>query len=128
MPVLRPLLIAFAGAAFLSAQATVPALDPAGLARALKSGTWSVIEFGGPTCIPCKKMQPILAQLQQRFGDRAQVRNVYITEHPKTAREYKVMAMPTQVVFDASGKEVTRHIGFWDKDEFLAALAKAGLK
>jgi thioredoxin 1 len=128
MPILRPLLLAFAGAAFLSAQATVPALDPAGLAQTLKSGTWSIIEFGGPTCIPCKQMQPILAELQQRFGDRARVRNVYITEHPKTAREYKVMAMPTQIVFDASGKEVTRHIGFWDKDAFLEALSKAGLK
>jgi thioredoxin-related protein len=38
------------------------------------------------------------------------------------------MVMPTQVVFDPTGKEVTRHIGYWPKDEFLAALAKAGLK
>ncbi|MBK8793733.1 MAG: thioredoxin family protein [Holophaga sp.] len=119
------ILIASAG---LSAQNAVPALDPAGLTQILKSGKWTVIEFGGPTCIPCKKMQPILAELQQHFGARAQVRNFYVTEHPKASREYKVMAMPTQVVFDPSGKEVTRHIGFWEKGDFLAALAKAGLK
>ncbi|MDP2874674.1 MAG: thioredoxin family protein, partial [Holophaga sp.] len=89
---------------------------------------WTVIEFGGPTCVPCKKMQPILAELQQQFGDRALVRNFYVTEHPKEARAHKVMAMPTQVVFDPSGKEVARHIGFWEKGDFLAALAKAGLK
>lgn len=112
----------------LSAQNPVPALDPAGLTQILKSGKWTVIEFGGPTCIPCKKMQPILAELQQQFGARAQVRNFYVTEHPKASREYKVMAMPTQVVFDPTGKEVARHIGFWEKGDFLAALAKAGLK
>ena len=119
------ILIASAG---LSAQNAVPALDPAGLTQILKSGKWTVIEFGGPTCIPCKKMQPILAELQQHFGARAQVRNFYVTEHPKASREYKVMAMPTQVVFDPTGKEVARHIGFWEKGDFLAALAKAGLK
>jgi len=113
-------------ASALSAQ--VPALDPAGLTQILKSGKWTVVEFGGPTCIPCKKMQPILADLQQQFGDRAQIRNFYVTEHPKEAKAHKVMAMPTQVVFDPSGKEVTRHIGLWEKADFLAALAKVGLK
>lgn len=118
--------LAILSSALLSAQ--VPALDPAGLAQTLKSGKWSVIEFGGPSCVPCKKMQPILAELQQHFGDRAQVRNFYITEHPKEARAHKVMAMPTQVVFDPAGKEVARHIGLWEKADFLAALAKVGLK
>lgn len=113
-------------AATLSAQ--VPALDPAGLTQALKSGTWTVIEFGGPTCVPCKKMQPILAELQKHYGDRALIRNFYVTEHVKASRAYKVMAMPTQVVFDPSGKEVLRHVGFWEKGDFLAALGKAGLK
>jgi len=117
-----------AASAVLSAQSSVPALDPTGLTQILKSGKWTVIEFGGPTCVPCRKMQPILADLQNQFGSRAQIRNFYVTEHPKEARAHKVMAMPTQVVFDPSGKEVTRHIGFWEKGDFLAALAKAGLK
>ena len=120
--------VLFAASAVLSAQASVPALTPAELTQILKAGKWTVIEFGGPTCVPCKKMQPILAELQQQFGARALVRNFYVTEHPKEAREHKVMAMPTQVVFDPTGKEVARHIGFWEKGDFLAALAKAGLK
>ncbi len=111
-----------------SLNAQVPALDPPGLAQMLKSGTWTVIEFGGPTCVPCKRMQPILAELQQHFGARARFRNFYVTQYAKESRPYKVMAMPTQVVFDPSGREVARHIGFWEKGDFLAALAKAGLK
>ena len=117
-----------AASATLAAQVTVPALDPAGLSQVLKSGKWNIIEFGGPTCVPCRKMQPTLADLQQHFGTRAQVHNFYVTEHLQEAQAYKVMAMPTQVVFDPSGKEVLRHIGFWEKEMFMAALAKAGLK
>lgn len=112
----------------LSAQISVPALRPAELTRTLKSGTWTVIEFGGPTCVPCRKMQPILAELQQTFGNRVQIRNFYVTEFPREAQAHRIMAMPTQVVFDPSGREVARHIGFWEKGEFLTALAKAGIK
>ena len=112
----------------LSAQGPVPALDPGGLSQILTSKKWTVIEFGGPTCVPCVKMQPILAELQQTFGSHAQIRNFYVTQHPREAQFHKIMVMPTQVVFDPTGKEVTRHIGYWQKDEFLAALAKVGLK
>lgn len=128
MSLMRLSVLFLATSVVLVAQNSVPALDPTGLAQILMSGKWTVIEFGGPTCVPCKKMQPILADLQKQFGDRAQIRNFYITEHPKEARVHKVMAMPTQVVFDPAGKEVVRHIGFWEKDDFLAALTKAGLK
>jgi len=114
--------------ASLSAQGGVPALDPAGLSQILTSRKWTVIEFGGPTCVPCVKMQPILVELQQAFGSRAQIRNFYVTQYPREAPPHKITVMPTQVVFDPAGKEVARHIGYWPKDEFLAALAKAGLK
>lgn len=112
----------------LFAQGHVPTLDPEGLSQSLTAKKWTVIEFGGPTCVPCVKMQPILAELQQVFGSRAQVRNFYVTQFPTEAQVHKIMVMPTQVVFDPTGQEVARHIGYWPKEEFLAALAKAGLK
>ena len=128
MSVYRIAALAVLLSASLAAEGHVPALDPAGLSQILSSKKWTVIEFGGPTCVPCMKMQPVLADLQQKFGSRAQIRNFYVTQFPKEAQTHKVMVMPTQVVFDPSGKEVTRHIGYWSKDEFIAALAQAGLK
>ena len=128
MPVLRLGVLTGALTLSLAAQGPVPALDPAGLSQILTSKKWTVIEFGGPTCVPCVKMQPVLAELQQTFGGRAQIRNFYVTQYPREAQFHKIMVMPTQVVFDPTGKEVTRHIGYWPKDEVLAALAKAGLK
>lgn len=120
--------LVFTLSASLFAQGPVPALDPAGLSQILTSKKWTVIEFGGPTCVPCVKMQPVLGELQQNFGNRAQIRNFYVTQHPREAQFHKIMVMPTQVVFDPTGKEVTRHIGYWPRDEFLSALAKVGLK
>ena len=81
----RPGVFILAASAVLAAQVTVPALDPAGLGQALKAGKWNIVEFGGPTCVPCKKMQPTLADLQLHFGTRAQVRNFYVTEHLQEA-------------------------------------------
>jgi len=124
----RLLVLAALGGLSMAAEGTVPALDPAGLTQILAAQKWTVIEFGGPTCIPCVKMQPVLADLQQRFGSRALIRNFYVTQYAREAQAHKIMVMPTQVVFAPSGKEVARHIGYWPKDEFLAALAKAGLK
>lgn len=128
MPILRLSGLACALAISLAAQGHVPALDPTGLSQILTSHKWTVIEFGGPTCVPCVKMQPVLGELQQRFGSRAQIRNFYVTQYPREAQFHRIMIMPTQVVFDPSGREVARHIGYWPKDEFLSALAKAGLK
>jgi len=108
--------------------AELPALNPAGLEQQLRSKTWLVVEFGGQTCIPCKRMQPTLLELQSRFQGKAFFRNFWIQQHPDTARQYRVMLMPTQVIFDPSGKEVLRHEGFWDKADFLAALQAKGLK
>ncbi len=109
-------------------QAQLPDLNPAGLAQQLKAKTWLIVEFGGQTCIPCKRMQPTLLELQSRFQGKAFFRNFWIQQHPDTARQYRVMLMPTQVIFDPNGQEVLRHEGFWEKTEFLAALQAKGLK
>jgi thioredoxin 1 len=108
--------------------AELPALDPLSLEQQLKGKAWLIVEFGGQTCIPCKRMQPTLLALQTRFQGKAFFRNFWIQTHPDTARRYRVMLMPTQVVFDPTGQEVLRHEGFWDQGEFLAALNAKGLR
>ena len=125
---IRPIFLLLAAPVMFAAQGRVPALDPAGLERALAARTWTIVEFGGPTCVPCMRMQPILGELQQHYGPRARFYNFYVTEHLKEARAHQIMVMPTQVIFDPEGREVFRHVGFWPQDVFMAALAKLGLK
>ncbi len=106
----------------------IPAATPEELAQLLTDGKWTIIEFGGEHCIPCKAMQPTLQALQAKLGDKVVIRNFWIQKYPAVARAHRIMVMPTQVVFDPRGQEVLRHMGFYPLEEFAAALAQKGLK
>jgi len=113
----------------LGAQTTVavPPLSPQQLEVALKSGKLLVVEFGGEHCVPCRKMQPTLQELQNRLGGRGSVHNFWIAEHPEFAKRHKVMLMPTQIVFNTQGQEILRHQGLWELEPFCQALRDQGL-
>jgi hypothetical protein len=32
-----------------------------------------------------------------------------------------------QIIFDASGEEITRHVGYWPKEELVAKLQETGV-
>ena len=105
----------------------ITALSPAELTAALKGGTPVVMEFGGETCIPCREMQPVLKEIRAALGTKGRVHNFWIQKSPEVAREHKVMAMPTQIVFDAKGTEVFRHIGVLPLTDFQKALKEKGI-
>ncbi|GAI49912.1 unnamed protein product, partial [marine sediment metagenome] len=52
---------------------------------------------------------------------------VEVYEQMDLTRQYGIMAIPTQIVFDSEGQEITRHIGFWSKEEIIAQLKKMGI-
>ena len=107
--------------------APIVALSPAELSAALQGGKPVVMEFGGETCIPCRLMQSVLQEIRTDLGKRGRVHNFWIQTHPEVARQFKVMAMPTQIVFDAKGNEVFRHIGVFPLPEFRKALKEKGI-
>ena len=105
----------------------IAALSPAELTAALQGGKPVVMEFGGETCIPCRQMQPVLQEIRTELGKKGRVHNFGIQTHPEVARQFKVMAMPTQIVFDAKGAEVFRHIGVFPLPEFRRVLKEKGI-
>lgn len=111
----------------LAAEDRIPALSPAELDTALKAGVPLIVEFGGETCIPCMKMQPVLQGLQARLGKRARVSNFWIQPNPEVARQHQIMVMPTQIIFDAKGREIFRHMGYFAQPDFEKALKEKGL-
>ena len=106
----------------------VPAASPQELAGLVGGGTWVIAEFGGEHCIPCMHMQEVLQGLRDTLGAKAAVRNFWIQEHPDVARQYRIIVMPTQIVFNPKGEEVLRHMGYFPAPEFHAALQKLGLQ
>lgn len=109
-------------------QSPKPDLTSVPLGQALSSGKPTIAEFGSNTCIPCKQMKPILEKLAVDYKSRLNVVIVEVYEQRELTQKYGIMGIPTQVVFDSSGKEVTRHIGYWSKEEIIAQLEKMGVE
>jgi thioredoxin 1 len=110
------------------AQAELPSASAIVINQAFTSGTPTVIDLGARTCIPCKKMAPILESLASVYKGRANVLFIDVHEDQEAAKRFRVQMIPTQIFFDAKGKEVRRHMGFMDKAELLKELKAAGLK
>jgi thioredoxin 1 len=85
-------------------------------------GKPALYEFGAKYCIPCKEMKEVMAALKTSHGDQVEFRMVYSDEEKPLFEQYKIVLIPTQVFFDASGKEVDRHIGALPKEEVLQKL------
>jgi len=85
-------------------------------------GKPALYEFGAKYCIPCKEMKEVMAALKISHGDQVEFRMVYTDEEMPLFEKYKIVAIPTQVFFDASGKVVDQHIGALPKDEVLKKL------
>ena len=86
-----------------------------------------LLDLGAGKCIPCKMMQPILDELRDEYAGKLQVEFVDVWKYPEQGAKYGVQQIPAQVIYDSSGKEVFRHIGFWPKDEILAKLKELGI-
>lgn len=97
------------------------------LEEALSNGKPTVGEFGASTCIPCKAMKPILEEIVAEYGDRLNLSFTDVRIHTGVAAKYHITLMPTQIFFDSGGQEVTRHVGFWPKEDVVAHLQELGL-
>lgn len=91
-------------------------------------GKVTLVDLGAKTCVPCKMMVPILDELEREYADRAAIIFIDILENPEAGRKYGIQLIPTQIFYDASGKEVFRHEGFLDKAAIVAQLEKLGVK
>jgi thioredoxin len=108
--------------------ADLPSANESAIRAALTSGKPTVADFGARTCIPCKKMAPILAELQTELKGKSNVLFTDVWATPALAQDYRVQMIPTQIFFDTRGKEVKRHIGFMDKAAILKELKTLGVK
>ena len=79
-----------------------------------------LLEFYSDSCIPCKRMSPILAELEEEHTD-IKVSKLNIKFGADTARKYNVMSSPT-IVFFKNGEEVNRIKGVAKKADLEAVI------
>ncbi|MDR3688021.1 MAG: thioredoxin family protein [Fimbriimonas sp.] len=85
-----------------------------------------ILDLGSDKCIPCKMMQPVLADLRRAYESRLRVDFIDVWKHPQEAETYKVETIPTQIFFDATGKERFRHVGFYSTAEIISKMKELG--
>ncbi len=93
----------------------------------LANGRYSMIEFGGRSCTPCKQMQPILAELIAAHGAVIDIVNLYLDDDFAPADSFDVYLLPTQVIFSKDGEELSRHLGIWLKSEVEEEYRRLGI-
>ena len=85
-----------------------------------------LLDLGATKCIPCKKMMPILESMKEEYKGRLDVEFIDVWEHTNASRKYGIKLIPTQIFFDAQGKELFRHEGFFSKEDILAKWKELG--
>ena len=85
-----------------------------------------LVDLGSKTCIPCKMMAPILEELRDEYDGKLDIIFIDVRENPEEAQEYGIRVIPTQIFYDANGKEFFRHEGFFSKEEILQTFKNAG--
>lgn len=104
----------------------IPAVERPTLPRA-PAPLPKLLDLGADKCIPCKAMAPILEKLREEYKGGMEVVFIDVWKNQAAGREYGVSVIPTQIFFDASGKELFRHEGFMGREDILGKWADLGV-
>jgi len=77
-----------------------------------------VLAFSTPDCVPCKTIQkPALEELQRRYQDRVNIREVDALAQPELAGRFGILTVPSTVVVGATGVVLAINHGAadWEK-------------
>lgn len=97
------------------------------LNNAKQGGKVVMLELGSVGCIPCEQMKPVMEKLRTNYKGKLEVFFVDVRKARDTAQRFGVYVIPTQVFLDKSGKEFHRHVGFYEYEEIVPVLKKAGI-
>lgn len=82
-----------------------------------------LVDFYADWCGPCKMMAPIVEAIAEEYSGKITVGKINIDDFPKPAVTYKVMSIPTLILF-VDGQKVETIIGLVDKSEVEKMLQK----
>lgn len=82
--------------------------------KALKEGTLSLVDFYSDSCVPCKRMSLVLAQLEEEFQGKIAIGKVNIAYETELVEKYEVTAVPTFLFFK-NGEQIEKLTGVQKK-------------
>ncbi|MFN8509620.1 MAG: thioredoxin [Deinococcaceae bacterium] len=95
-------------------------LSDATFTQAISQG-YTLVDFWAPWCGPCRIIAPILEELVDDYAGRLTIGKLNIDENPKTASLYRVMSIPTLMLFK-DGQLLDIIVGAQPKHIFVSKL------
>lgn len=82
----------------------------------------AVVDFFSDSCIPCKRMSPVIAELEEEYPD-IKFGKLNINFDGETAEKFGVSSVPT-LVFFRNGEEAARLVGVQKKAQIIETINK----
>lgn len=89
----------------------------------LNSDVPVVVDFWATWCGPCQMQGPIIAKLAEESDGTYKVGKVDVDENGDLARKYRVMSIPTIIVFK-NGEVAEKKVGLQSMEELKAMIKK----
>jgi len=82
-----------------------------------------LVDFWAPWCGPCRMVGPVIEQLAQDYAGQVKVGKLNVDDYQKTALDFKVMSIPTVMLFK-DGQPVETMVGAMPKSSYEVRLSK----
>lgn len=69
-----------------------------------------LVDFGAPWCPPCRKMEPVLSNLEKEAGEKIRIVRINADEANQLMKDLEVETLPTFIIYN-NGKETWRKKG-----------------
>ena len=89
----------------------------------LKSNTPVVVDFGAKWCGPCRKLAPVLEEIEKELDNKAKIVKIDADENREILKQYSVSGLPSLLVFK-EGEPVERMVGLVPKSTIIANIEK----
>ena len=80
-----------------------------------------LVDFWATWCGPCRMIAPIISEIAEEANERFKVGKVNVDEESELASMFRIMSIPTLMVFK-DGKPVNTVVGLRSKADLLAIL------
>lgn len=98
-------------------------VNDASFEEVLRGSSLVLVDFWAEWCAPCRMIAPIVEELAQEYDGKLVVAKLDVDENPKTAMRYRVMSIPTVILFK-EGQPVEVLVGAQPKRNYQARIEK----